>query len=298
VVFLRDKYISKKGNLRMIVVKLKGGLGNQLFQYAAAKQISIKFNTPLVLDLSFFESKSQKHTSRIYELDKFNIDTRVADYNESKKINSSPLSKIRLNKLTDKNFWFKQYFIRLLPFGYVRGFWQSEKYFIEIKHLISESFTFKKPLDYSFSDLEKQIDITNSVSIHFRRGDYVTNEKANKHHGVTSLEYYTHAIEYINQQVKDAVFFVFSDDIEWVKLNFSSQSPLVFVDKSDQTNHSDFRLMLQCKHNIIANSTYSWWAAWLNKNADKIVIAPQKWYNDSKNQQKLKDIIPYSWILL
>jgi hypothetical protein len=280
----------------MIVLKLKGGLGNQLFQYAAAKQLSIVHNMPLLIDLTFFESASEKHTYRKYELDKFNIEVQIASQGESKKINSNILSKLRLNKISEKNYWFKIYLVKILSFGFVRGYWQSEKYFSKIKKLILQDFVFKTDLEDNFNEIKDKISKTNSVSIHFRRGDYVSNEKINKHHGTASLSYYYEAIRLMNNMVKDACFFVFSDDLEWVKANFVVSFPVFYIEKSDEENHSDFQLMSLCKHNIIANSTYSWWAAWLNRNPNKRVIAPLKWYNDRKMQRSIKERIPSSWL--
>jgi len=279
----------------MIVLKLKGGLGNQLFQYAAAKQISLHYNVPLKLDLSFFDTDSSKHTYRMYELDKFKINVDIATKSEALYFNESLISILRLNKISEHNYWCKRNFIKWMNFGYVRGYWQSEKYFQAIKDVIVHEFVFKNQLDSSFDNIKEQIYGTNSVSIHFRRGDYVSNAKINKHHGTTSLDYYQKAIKHISQDLNNICLFVFSDDIEWVKLNFKTNYPVVYIEKSDNTNHSDFQLMSLCKHNIIANSTYSWWAAWLNRNPDKKIVAPVKWFDDRKSQKRVNEKIPATW---
>jgi len=279
----------------MIVLKLKGGLGNQLFQYAAAKQISLHYNVPLKLDLSFFDTDSSKHTYRMYELDKFKINVDIATKSEALYFNERLISILRLNKISEHNYWCKRNFIKWMNFGYVRGYWQSEKYFQDIKDIIVHEFVFKNQLDSSFDNIKEQIYGTNSVSIHFRRGDYVSNAKINKHHGTTSLDYYHKAIKHISQDLNNICLFVFSDDIEWVKLNFKTNYPVVYIEKSDNTNHSDFQLMSLCKHNIIANSTYSWWAAWLNRNPDKKIVAPVKWFEDRKRQKKINEKIPATW---
>lgn len=285
----------------MVIVKLKGGLGNQMFQYAAARQLSVMHNVELKLDLSFLEKNNTDYTKRYYELDKFNLNSTIANLEEVE----------RLNKKSLKNILAGQYIkeLNLGPFRikphtnsncYVTGFWQSPTYFRDIEKILKKEFEFNEPVhDSYFSNIKSKILDTNSVSLHFRRGDYVTNKKANFSHGVCSIEYYQKAINYIADRVNNPTLFVFSDDIRWVKRNFKNTLPTIFVEQKNESLHTDFQLMSICKHNIIANSSYSWWAAWLNSNSNKIVVAPRIWFRNKWKQIFIaKDFIPKQWIKL
>ncbi len=142
-----------------------------------------------------------------------------------------------------------------------------------------------------------QIESTNAVSLHIRRGDYVKVKETNDFHGVCSIAYYETAIELITNKINDPVFYIFSDDMDWVKKNFNIRQNHVFVDANDAaTNYEDMRLMSLCKHNIIANSSFSWWGAWLNPSSSKTVIAPKKWMKDPSIETI--DLIPGNWIRL
>ncbi len=182
---------------------------------------------------------------------------------------------------------------------YLDGYWQSEKYFEAISGIIRNEFIFKQPLvNEYYLHVKHQIENSNSISLHFRRCDYVDNPKTNKYHGVPSMIYYQRAVERIAKKINAPVLFIFSDDIQWVMTHFESEFPMVFIEQSDEELHSDFRLMSLCKHNIIANSSYSWWAAWLNENENKTVIAPEKWYAHQRSQVHASDLLPREWITL
>ena len=135
---------------------------------------------------------------------------------------------------------------------------------------------------------------TNSVSLHIRRGDYVSNQKTNQTHGTCDLDYYQRCITEIEKEVENPYFFVFSDEIEWVKENLKINHPAEYVDQNTgDKSYEDMRLMSQCKHNVIANSSFSWWGAWLNSYPDKIVFAPKRWFASDKHNTK--DLIPEGW---
>lgn len=259
----------------MIIIKIKGGLGNQLFQYSHGRELMITDKKQVIFDTSFFNSNS-KDTSRPFLLSKFNI----------------PESIIFINK--EENY-FKELIQKLyskLSGNY--GFFQSELYFKEIESVLRKELTLKIPLSSSAQEFANQITQTqNSVSIHIRRGDYVSNTSANKHHGTCGLEYYKHAISKIKESIESPTFFIFSDDIEWVKENLHVENA-IYVSNPILTECEELMLMSYCSHNIIANSTFSWWGAWLNQNPSKIVIAPQKWLNTDISKQP--DIIPSTWI--
>jgi len=174
------------------------------------------------------------------------------------------------------------------------GYWQTEKYFLPIQDTIRKDFTFKMPLEGLNKTLAESISSCNSVSMHIRRGDYVHNSETSKFHGVCSPEYYYEALEFIKKKSANIQLYIFSDDMEWVKVNMKFDVPVTYVGNNiDNQSYVDMQLMSLCKHNIIANSSFSWWGAWLNNNPEKIVIAPSKWFNDSSINAT--DIIPEGW---
>jgi hypothetical protein len=177
---------------------------------------------------------------------------------------------------------------------YLSGYWQSEKYFRNIKeHLVEELSLFNLP---SVENEKYLIEIfnTNSVSIHIRRGDYINDTSAINTHGFCGLDYYVNSISFIESKLSNPTYFVFSDDIDWARHNIKTKKNIFFIDTNFDKPEEDLRLMLNCKHNIIANSSFSWWAAWLNQNKEKIVITPKKWFADSKKSSI--DLIPSEWL--
>ncbi len=177
---------------------------------------------------------------------------------------------------------------------YLKGYRQSEKYFLPIKNKIRECFQFKSETIQDVKEKASELKSANSVAIHIRRGDY-SNTVVKDYHGILEKEYYQKAIDYIQSKINDCSFFIFSDDVDWVKnsLVFNA-SVQIISNQFTKTHFEDFYLISQCKHQIIANSTFSWWAAWLNPNPNKIVIAPKKWFNNAPYDTK--DLIPESWI--
>ncbi|MEN9921551.1 MAG: hypothetical protein RLZZ517_529 [Candidatus Parcubacteria bacterium] len=283
----------------MIITKLKGGLGNQLFQYAFGRYLAEKNNDTLKLDILGLQQNS-KDTLRFYLLDKFNITAEIANQDEIQKIKNpfGFLSKIArlINTKILRNFYigFEEKLLKLKGNIYLDGYFQSELYFKEIEPIIRNEFTLKNPLSQLAQKIEEQIHNEGaSVSIHIRRGDYVTDPSAAKAHGTCDLDYYAQAISEISSSIVNPTFFIFSDDIEWVKENLKVEST-TYVSNPNLTEYEELILMSKCKHNIIANSTFSWWAAWLNSNPSKIVIAPKQWRKDI-DSDKLQ-ILPKTWI--
>lgn len=295
----------------MIKVLLTGGLGNQMFQYAFARTLSIKHNTSLVLNTSYLQSKlpiSKLVTQMKYELDIFNINAKVeANFFSSKYL--YPLSKteyffrkklneIKLNTIHETQFSFQKELFISSDNSFVIGNFQSEKYFEIINDLLRKEFTFKQALTGTNADWKNKILSSNSVSIHIRRGDYISLKQNQNKFNTTPISYYNTAIDLIKSKTNNPVFFIFSDDIDWAKENIKTNDETYFVanNNTPQTSYIDMQLMSVCKHNIITNSTFSWWAAWLNNNPNKIVIAPSQWFTYvSINSQ---DIIPQEWIKL
>lgn len=283
----------------MIVVKMMGGLGNQMFQYALGKKLSIKNNSELILDLSFLENADLNHSYRKFALDKFNIHAVISNEkfevtDEFPRIKSLFKRKLILSLIIEPDFYFDKSILNCIDNSYLDGYWQSFRYFESIHEQIQKDFRMTFNLPSQFNIVANKIKNVNSVSIHFRRGDYVLNNEANNYHGVCSMEYYNSAIELIKSKVFNPVFFIFSDDMEWVRKNIDINGDSYFVsDPENSTAHSDLFLMSSCKHAIIANSSFSWWGAWLISNPEKYIIAPKNWFTDLNIHTS--DLIPPEW---
>ena len=295
----------------MIIVKLQGGLGNQMFQYAIGRQLSIINNTYLKLDLSFLNDKTPRanFTIRNYELDAFNLACSFPEYIEIKHFYQNNLiSKIKrrlgsLKQVKEKGLKFNPNILELKGNIYLSGYWQSEKYFEAIRSNLLSEFSLKNSLqdklesDESLQQIKELINTTNSVSVHFRRGDYVSDSVTNQFHGTCLMNYYQDAIRRIADQIPNPHFFLFSDDPEWVVSNrIIDDFPTTVVTAPNM--HLDMYLMSLCKHNIIANSSFSWWGAWLNPNPEKMVIAPKRWFAKDELNLQTQDLIPQNWIRL
>jgi len=292
----------------MIIVQLYGGLGNQMFQYATGRALSLKNDTDLKLDLHAFESYSKGITKRKYKLDIFNIKTKFASIKEVEEYTIPSKIMYLLNRnlklptnpysstyIKEKTLNFDESVMKLSKKIYLDGYWQTEKYFKNFDKQIKIDFIFKSEPSSKNKVLLEQIKSTNSVSIHVRRTDYVSDKETNEFHGVIGTEYYRAAIVLLSQKVKNPRYFIFSDDISWCKINLKFIKDAVFVDyNKDDKSFEDMRLMSKCMHNIIANSSFSWWGAWLNNNPNKIVIAPKKWFNDPT--VGVKDRVPKGWL--
>ena len=286
----------------MIVAHIIGGLGNQMFQYAAARCIALRSNTDLQLNTDDFESY-KVHKLCLHH---FNFGFKKADkkilskfISEEKSLSTRIIRKLGLkpkyNIYRESTFRVDKNLLGFFKNNlYLEGYFQSEQYFLDHKDLIIKEFTIATPPSALNALMIEKILNCNAVSLHVRRGDYVTNPDANVVHGTCNQEYYEKSVKFFAQKITQPVFFVFSDDIPWAKENINTGYPTHFVDLNDaETNYEDLRLMSYCKHNIIANSSFSWWGAWLNQNPDKIVIAPQKWFNTNTDTS---DLIPQSWI--
>lgn len=282
-----------------------------MFQYAFARTLSVINSTELVLNTSYLQSKlpfSSMATQMKYELGIFNINAKIesnffsskylypfakAEFLLRDKINQS-----KYNVLIEQQHNFKPYDLLTPDNSYIKGNFQSERYFEFISSVIREEFEFKINLNAENINWKSKILNSNAISIHVRRGDYISLIQNQNKFSATSINYYEEAINYIKSKITNPVFFIFSDDINWAKQNIITNTETYFVDNNNtpQTSYIDMQLMSLCKHNIITNSTFSWWAAWLNNNTNKIIIAPQQWFADiSINSQ---DIIPQEWIKL
>ncbi len=283
-----------------MIVNLIGGLGNQMFQYAFA--FSQKNNQLIKLDITDFK----KDKLRDYQLDLFNIKSVLATEKEAldlkhKKRNIFIRTFRKPKKwgfaytyYPEPHFHFDKKALDVKNDVYFEGFWQSEKYFKKYRKDLLKQFTLKTALSQKAQEYQQKITQVPSVSLHIRRGDYITNAKINASHGVCGLDYYKKAVSKITKQVKNPHFFIFSDDLEWAKnnLDFIENKSFITLEPTAPP-HESIILMSKCQHNIIANSSFSWWGAWLNQNPKKQVITPKKWFNDSNKDTK--DLIPDSW---
>jgi hypothetical protein len=301
----------------LIITKLISGLGNQLFEYAIGRQLAINKNVPLKLDLSFFKGQSL----RSYKLNHYNINAEIAtstdiapfkkEMNRYQKLhqqtsfvakvyrNIEPLisPKHTKNYFKEHIWWILEPNVFKTPANvYVDGYWQHYKYFENMQPEIFEELTLKEALDSPAAAwLAAITKDKSSVAVHIRRGDYVTDAGANYLMGVLPIDYYQNAIAYIKEKVSNPSFYFFSDDLEWVKQNIKTDANAYYVDGN--ADYVDLDLMRQCGHQIIANSTFSWWGAFLNRNPDKIVIAPNKWSAQDHVNKSIQLQFP-SWIKL
>lgn len=299
----------------MIIVKLCGGLGNQMFQYALGRQLSILKGTPLKLDLSWYQDMGTS-TPRKYELDAFGISSIEASDDEIQAVkNSAPSLLFRLRKhiLRQPIPYYKQREVyepdtfRFWPEifkcprnSYLVGYWQTYKYFADIANVIRDDFSVKMPIEPTNDNLLSHIKKTEAVAIHIRRGDYASNPTTNQHHGLCSIEYYEQASYLMLKKIPAPHFFMFSDDLDWVRKNISIKAPTTYVDINTQDKgYEDLRLMTHCKHFIIANSSFSWWGAWLANFESKTIIAPKKWLSKpGASNKNMRDLLPESWLTL
>lgn len=285
----------------MIIVRMVGGVGNQLFCYAYAKSLQQK-GYDVKIDISTF--KFNKIDS--YEFDKYNIDIPISTQKENEILfNNSSLSKILKrfgidisNKVREKSLLFDESLLRINDNSYVDGYFQNEKYFYDIREIILEQISINRPLSNFTKSIQKKINsLNNTCSIHVRRGD-MANDINVKIHGVCSVEYYNNAIEYLKNKLGEVNYFIFSDDFEWCRSNLKIDNAIFVESDEHRIAHEDIYLMSLCDHNIIANSTFSWWGAWLNDNESQISIAPMEWFKDKKYQKQSQDIVPNRWIKL
>jgi hypothetical protein len=286
----------------MIIGKIIGGLGNQMFQYAFYRYLADLKSTLLYLDISDFYSY---HLHNGFELDKvFSIDENIADERIIKQFKSPwPILTKLENKIFSRNSKFsKNHFIEnkfiidekiFNPMNnnfYVEGYFQNYKYVESFQSLNKDIFKFTNVVD----EREREILSSNSVSIHIRGGDYLSNLKDAKLFGnICNHDYYMKSIELIKAQISSPNFFVFTDDKEYAEYLLKDYKVTFISGNNAQNSFKDMRLMSLCKNNIIANSSFSWWGAYLNINKNKIVVAPNKWFNDSNIDQE--NIIPPAW---
>lgn len=311
--------IDKRSCDAVVIVRLSGGIGNQMFQYSTARSFAYHKKAQLKADITAY-SNTSKDTKRKFVVNILNTNITIAEKKDIAVFISPDNLKEKLIHLlinADTNttigkilyklgatmtnyiiirqphFNYYNIFEHKKKHTYLVGDWQSEKYFKSIERIIRKEFKLKLRYEDTRQDIIKLIISQQSVSIHVRRGDYKNKTNSAIYYSCL-IDYYTNALNIIKEKYPDISVFVFSDDISWTKKKLKPQSPVLFIEKHKINEAYDLLLMSKCKHNIIANSTFSWWAAWLNSNPEKIVIAPDKWFKNDKINTD--DLYPEGWI--
>lgn len=286
----------------MIIARLLGGLGNQLFQYAAARAVALRHREELRFDISGFASLP----GRSYRLHHFGIEGRPLEGEELSTLGveglHSPWGQLKrklglrpkMPIITEPHFHFDSRLEQAPAHCYLSGYWQSPRYFAGIGPHIRREFQVRGPLSERTLDLAQSIAASESVAIHVRRGDYISNPTAASVHGTCGSAYYATAERLLLENRPRVQAFIFSDEPEWAASNLRLAMPATFVDHNPpDRDYEDLHLMAQCKHHIIANSTFSWWGAWLATHPDKFVVAPRVWFQGADH--RVDDLIPPEW---
>lgn len=284
----------------MIITRIVGGLGNQMFQYAVGRALSIESDQELKLDLT----EMNRYKLRPLQLDQFNIQGAVAREDEVParprkslvgKLVTSLKNKRRVPEVVEKSPSFDPSILKLRGPVHLSGYWQTEKYFVDYADTIRQDFSLKQPFSSEREIIHSAIQAAERpISVHVRRGDYVSNPTANSIHGTCEPEWYKQAMQKISNANEGITFFVFSDDPKWARANLPAFEKMVFVEpQSDGRDGEDMHLMAACHSHIIANSTFSWWGAWLNPRQDKHVIAPAQWFRSQAHDAR--DLVPDEW---
>lgn len=287
----------------MIVVKIKAGLGNQMFQYAIGRRLSYDWHDELKFDLSWFFNIKGNETPRNLELDKFDVSLNKATDDEIKRSMNNVVTRTITKMIDavlgrlDRNHFYRFYprMLKKKSAIYLNGYFQNFRYFDSIKGILLKEFVLKDNYSEEAKKIKDDISLPGeSVAIHVRRGDFVTTCK--DWNGLCGVEYYEKGLAEIRKKYKDIRLYVFSDDIGWAQENLKFDFPKVFVSRPSLNSAEELLLMSSCKHQIIANSSFSWWAAWLNQNSQKIVVAPTRWLLAADIDTK--ELLPKEWLRL
>lgn len=295
----------------MIIVRLKGGLGNQMFQYAIGRILSIKNHTDLLFNIEIYKDKSERifkknfAVDRNHDLEVFNIQGRVATkkeipfiyrmYFKGKFMVLLDAIRRRVLRHNAQEIYFKKFNPEMLLLGsnvYIDGFFQSYKYFTGYEDIIRKDFVLKKEIPEYIKYLQKEISEKEALCVFVRRKDFV----GNKYHEVVDKEYYSRGLSILSKNNKIEKIYIFSDDLNWCKENLKFDIDTMFVGDEYAGEKWEYHmfLMSNCKYFIIPNSTFAWWPAWLCDRYDKKVIAPSKWVRDGS--VNINDVIPNDWI--
>lgn len=290
----------------MIVSRLQGGLGNQMFQYAAGRALALRVGTELKLDLTSYE----RSTLRSYALEPFPIRAGIADRREVERL-TRPSRPVRIARrllgreprpprshVREPDLTFHPGILELSDGVYLDGYWQSERYFAGAADAIREELRPPEPATGRGRELAAAIGRAGeSISLHVRRGDYVSSPVAREMLGPCSVDYYRRAVERLAERLAEPAVFVFSDEPEWARAHLELPVPVTVVDHDGGGSaHEDLALMSLCRHHVIANSSFSWWGAWLGRHPGGTVIAPARWF--AREDLSSHDLVPERWLRL
>jgi hypothetical protein len=292
--------------LNAVLVHLLGGLGNQMFQYAAARAVAVRCNAPLVLDASWMSDGAQRQ----FALRPFHIKAEILQPAPSRSPLNLSLWRFarRLNRrfaarklgapiYREKSFRYDAGVQSRRAPVYLYGYFQSEKYFADCTDVIVEDFQIAAPPRPAARKLLDRIEASDAICLHIRRGDYVTDPSVNAFHGLCPLDYYHRGLEEVAGRLSRPECFIFSDDPGWVRENLKLDVPMTVVDiHGPDEAHEDLRLMAACHSYVIANSSLSWWGAWLGCRPGKRVVAPRQWFGSSRGDAS--DLVPGHWVRL
>lgn len=285
---------------KKIIVGLSGGLGNQMFQYAAGRALAIDLRADLLLDISWFLGRE----NRTYALDDFLTAGQVSFtqprlFQNFQSLHSKIMRRWGSARMGGKifrenQFQFNPDISNIRQSVFLEGYWQSERYFKNHGQQIRDDFLPNSELPDRCQPLLSEIKASDAICVHIRRGDYVTDPSAAAVHGLCSLDYYQEGAARLMRNLSDPHCFVFSDDPNWVRNSLELPCPFSVVDVNDGSQANwDLHLMSACRHFVIANSSLSWWGAWLGTADDKQVVAPKRWFlNDAKSTV---DLISQNW---
>jgi Glycosyl transferase family 11 len=289
----------------LVIARLNGGLGNQMFQFAAARALALRTGATLKLDISAFS----RDKLRSYDLGDYALSASVglaSDVELAQCEQKKPRGLARIGKalgvggaaipaIREAHFHYDPALAMAKPPAYIVGYWQSERYFGDHAGQIRSDFSQREPLEPENAAIADVISGSTSVSLHVRRGDYFSDAKIQSVHGVCGLDYYARAMAAVETKVAAPHYIVFSDDPNWTRANLSSPHPMTFVTCNQaERGFRDIELMSLCCHHIIANSSFSWWGAWLNARADKVVVAPARWF--AGGAKDARDLVPEGWV--
>jgi hypothetical protein len=297
----------------MLIVNLLGGLGNQMFQYAFGQALSARLQKPVKYSVHQLLDRpaDASHTFRNYELDIFNASINIATNSELQLFGLMPATKVsalgykvyrrivKVRRFVEKNdFGYDESVFQQAGYVYYDGYWQNENYFKPYQELLRAQLQLRNPLSGDNLAIANHIKTAPvPVSLHVRRGDYISNANANRAHGICSPEYYEKAVELLQARLGAIQLFIFSDEPDWVQDNMNFEGPATYVShNTGKASAEDMRLMSLCQHNIIANSSFSWWGAWLNQNPNKLVIAPKQWMQLTQGNHTSP--VPATWLSL
>lgn len=280
----------------MVVTRLIGGLGNQMFQYACGRALAEQYRVPLKLDVRGFN----QYKLHQYLLGKFSISGDVAGNSELPKtfqigpwsIHRFPGNPLRqqYRYVRERSFNYDPALKDQGPNVYLDGYWQSEKYFLPVRNILLKELQLVEPLDDQNKRFVERMSAPKTVALHVRRGDYVKNPD----YISCGVEYYRHAVKTIAEQASDVSLFVFSDDPAWVQQHIHLDVPTTYLTHNVGTaNYKDLVLMSQCAYSVVANSSFGWWGAWLKTRTDGFTIAPARWYTNPATPTQ--DLLPRAW---